>query len=137
VRLASSRLAPALGLVPGKRLIVERSLRQVFHDDRLVTDERVAEYLAGVLVPGTFAALGSLGGSLAGRPPLVADTLARVKAPTLVIWGEDDRWIPLADADRFVAGIPGARKVVIPACGHVPQEERPAEVARLLLDFLG
>jgi len=137
VRLAGSRLAPALALVPGKRLIVAHSLRQVFHDDRLVTDERVAEYLAGVLVPGTFAALASLGASLAERPALVADALARVTAPTLVIWGADDRWIPLADADRFVAGIRGARKVVIPGCGHVPQEEKPAEVARLLLDFLG
>jgi pimeloyl-ACP methyl ester carboxylesterase len=35
-----------------------------------------------------------------------------------------------------VAAIPGARKVVIPACGHVPQEEKPEEVARLLLEFL-
>jgi hypothetical protein len=35
-----------------------------------------------------------------------------------------------------VAAIPGARKVVIPACGHVPQEENPREVSRLLLDFL-
>jgi pimeloyl-ACP methyl ester carboxylesterase len=35
-----------------------------------------------------------------------------------------------------VAAIRGARKVVIPACGHVPQEEKPAEVARLLLEFL-
>jgi pimeloyl-ACP methyl ester carboxylesterase len=35
-----------------------------------------------------------------------------------------------------VAAIPGARKVVIPACGHVPQEEKPQEVSRLLLDFL-
>jgi pimeloyl-ACP methyl ester carboxylesterase len=35
-----------------------------------------------------------------------------------------------------VAAIPGARKVVIPACGHVPQEEKPEEVARLLLELL-
>jgi pimeloyl-ACP methyl ester carboxylesterase len=35
-----------------------------------------------------------------------------------------------------VAAIPGARKVIIAACGHVPQEENPEEVARLLLEFL-
>ena len=62
--------------------------------------------------------------------------LPRIQAPTLVLWGDDDRWIPIAHADRFVAAIPGARKVVIPACGHVPQEEKPEEVARLLLEFL-
>ena len=66
----------------------------------------------------------------------MAAALPAISAPTLVIWGDDDRWIPLAHADRFVAAIAGARKVVIPACGHVPQEEKPAEVARLLLEFL-
>jgi pimeloyl-ACP methyl ester carboxylesterase len=137
VRLATSWAAPVLGLLPGKRLIVERSLRQVFHDDALVTEERVSEYLASVQRPGTFAALRSLGASLGERPSRVAEALPAITAPTLVVWGDDDRWIPLAHADRFVAAIAGARKVVIPACGHVPQEEKPAEVARVLLEFLG
>jgi pimeloyl-ACP methyl ester carboxylesterase len=38
-------------------------------------------------------------------------------------------------ADRFVAAIPGARKVVFDACGHLPQEERPADVLRWLQEF--
>jgi pimeloyl-ACP methyl ester carboxylesterase len=101
-----------------------------------VTRERVAEYLAPLASPGTFAALRSLGSSLEGRASQVEDALGRIAAPTLVVWGADDRWIPPAHADRFVSAIPGARKVVIPACGHVPQEERPAEVGRLLLEFL-
>jgi pimeloyl-ACP methyl ester carboxylesterase len=136
VRLMTSWAAPLLGLLPGKRLVVEQSLRQVFHDDALVTEERVSEYLAPAQRAGTFAAMRSLGASLDAAHSRVAETLAAIQAPTLVIWGDDDRWIPLADADRFVAAIPGARKVVIPACGHVPQEEKPAEVVRLLLEFL-
>jgi 4,5:9,10-diseco-3-hydroxy-5,9,17-trioxoandrosta-1(10),2-diene-4-oate hydrolase len=136
VRVATSWVAPLLGLLPGKRLIVERSLLEVFHDDALVTDERVAEYLAPAQRPGTALGLRSLGASLDASPSRVAETLAAIQAETLVIWGDDDRWIPLADADRFVAGIKGARKVVVPACGHMPQEEKPLEVARLLLEFL-
>ena len=66
----------------------------------------------------------------------MAEVLGDITAPTLVVWGDDDRWIPLAHADRFVEGIAGARKLVIPACGHMPQEEKPAEVARLVLEFL-
>ena len=62
--------------------------------------------------------------------------LRQVRAPTLVIWGADDTWIPVRDADKFVRDIPGARKVVIPECGHVPQEEKPHEVAALIADFL-
>ncbi len=138
VRVTTSWAAPVLGLLPGKRLIVERSLREVFHDDALVTTERVSEYLAPV------AAAGQLRGDALARA-LARRRLARawprrsaaVQAPTLVIWGDDDRWIPLADADRFVAAHRGARaRRCIPACGHMPQEEKPAEVARLLLEFL-
>jgi pimeloyl-ACP methyl ester carboxylesterase len=44
--------------------------------------------------------------------------------------------VPVAQADSFVAAIPGSRKVVIEGCGHLPQEERPAEVAALLDEFL-
>ena len=136
IRLATSWAAPALTLLPGKRLIVERSLRQVFHDDRLVTEERVAEYLAPALRPGTFVALRSLGASLDSHPDAVTRVLPSIRAPTLVIWGDDDRWIPPADAERFAAAIPGARAVVVAACGHVPEEEKPAEVVRLVLELL-
>jgi pimeloyl-ACP methyl ester carboxylesterase len=136
VRLTTSSLAPLVGLLPGKRLVVEASLRQVFHDPARVTPERLSEYLAAGERPGTLRAMRSLGTSLVDRPSVVAESLARIGARTLVVWGDDDRWIPLADADRFVAAIPGSRKVVILACGHVPQEERPDEVARLLVSFL-
>jgi pimeloyl-ACP methyl ester carboxylesterase len=136
VRLASSWAAPVLQLLPGKRLFVEAALRQVFHDDSLVTRERVAEYLAPAQRAGSFVALRSLGRSLGASTAEFEDALAAVRAPTLVVWGDDDRWIPSPDADRFVAAIPGARKVLIPACGHVPQEEKPAEVAQLIAEFL-
>jgi len=136
VRFAMSPAGSLLARLPGKRLVVEASLRQVFHDDSRVTPERVSEYLAAAARPGTFPALRSLGASPRDRATLVAEALPRIQAPTLVLWGDDDRWIPIAHADRFVAVIPGARKVVIPSCGHVPQEEKPEEVSRLLLDFL-
>ena len=66
-----------------------------------------------------------------GLPALVSE----VRVPTLIVWGRNDRWVPLADADRFAAAIPGSRKVVLEECGHVPQEERPAEIVHLLEEF--
>ena len=125
-----------LARLPGKRLVVETALRQVFHDPRLVTAERVAEYLQGARREGTFVSIRSLGASLRDRATLVQDVLPRVVAPTLVVWGADDRWIPPAHADRFVAAVAGARKAVIPDCGHVPQEERPEELLALVRTFL-
>ena len=43
--------------------------------------------------------------------------------PTLVIWGDRDALIPVSDAQRFVADIPGARVHVYEGLGNVPMEE--------------
>jgi len=121
-------------LLPLARPSTMLGLRQVFHDDRLVTRERVDEYLAPMVRPGTAAALRSL---LISRDGLdVPAQVARIRQPTLVIWGRDDRWIDVSHAARFVAAIPGARAEVLESCGHMPQEERPADVVRLTLGFL-
>jgi pimeloyl-ACP methyl ester carboxylesterase len=137
VRWTMGPAGSILARLPGKRLVVERALHEVFHDPRLVTPGRVAEYLQLASRPGSFASIRSLGESLRDRGSVVQDALPRVKAPTLVIWGAEDRWIPIAHADRFAAGIAGARKLVIDDCGHVPQEEKPEVVVKLLREFLG
>jgi pimeloyl-ACP methyl ester carboxylesterase len=132
VRLAMSPIGSLIRPLPLKRLAVEWSLREVFHDDAHVTDERVAEYMDGLQRPGALASIASLGRSLGERDRVVQESLPRIQAPTLVVWGREDRWIPVAHADRFVEAIPGARKVVLDACGHMPQAEKPEEVGRLL-----
>jgi pimeloyl-ACP methyl ester carboxylesterase len=53
-----------------------------------------------------------------------------------VIWGREDRWIPVEDAQRFATALPDVRAVVLERCGHVPQEECPTDVVRLMVDFL-
>jgi len=127
-------LARLLEALPVRRAVVTLALRQVFFDDRLVTADRIDEYVAPLLRPGAVAAGQAL---LAGSDDMgFPGVVAQVRAPTLVIWGREDRWVPVGDADRFLADIPGARKFVIEGCGHLPQEERPAEVLKLLEDFL-
>ena len=136
VRLATSALGALIARLPFKRLAVERSLREVFQDDAHVTDERVAEYMHGLQVPGAFASIRSLRLSLEERDTIVRERLPRIQAPTLVIWGREDRWIPVAHADLFVEAIPGARKVVLEECGHMPQVEMAVAVGKLLREFL-
>lgn len=120
-------------MLPVKRLLVTAALRQVFHDDAHVTKEKIEEYLAPLTRPGALAAFSTLLGrqDVFGLPALVSE----VRVPTLVVWGRHDTWIPLADADLFVSAIPGSRKVVLEECGHVPEEERPAEVVHLVQEF--
>jgi pimeloyl-ACP methyl ester carboxylesterase len=127
-------VARLLEALPVRRALVTLALHQVFHDDRLVTPDRVDEYVAPLLRPGAVRAAQALlaSGDDLGLPGVIA----RVRTPTLVLWGREDRWIPVEQADRFLAAIPGSRKVVIDGCGHMPQEERPAEVAALVEAFL-
>lgn len=137
LRVTASFLGPLLGRLPIRRYLVRRSLRQVFHDDRLVTDERVEEYVAPVLRAGATASMRSVLRSAASG--IFADfprVIAGVRVPTLVVWGRQDAWIPVEHAERFAAAIPGCRVVILEGCGHLPQEERPAETLRLIREFL-
>jgi non-heme chloroperoxidase len=62
--------------------------------------------------------------------------LWRIAAPTLLIWGEWDRWLPREEEDHLGVIIPGARLVVCPATGHSPNWERPERVAADLDAFM-
>jgi pimeloyl-ACP methyl ester carboxylesterase len=62
--------------------------------------------------------------------------LWRIRAPTLVVWGADDRLVPLAYGEAWARGIPGARLVTIERSGHLPPLEQPERFAETALDFL-
>jgi haloalkane dehalogenase len=62
--------------------------------------------------------------------------LAALDAPTLILWGETDRFAPLAGARRFEREIPRARLVVIEGAGHFVYDEQPERCAREVRDFL-
>jgi pimeloyl-ACP methyl ester carboxylesterase len=70
-----------------------------------------------------------------GYSPKLARRLQRVTAPTLVLWGEDDRLIPIAHGEAYRDAIAGARLEIVPNCGHVPIVECVSETARLISDF--
>jgi pimeloyl-ACP methyl ester carboxylesterase len=63
--------------------------------------------------------------------------LHRVRAPTLIIWGQADRVLPLAYAAEWQRRIPGSRLVTRQDAGHLPHVESPAGVAELTNAFLG
>ncbi|MEU7818769.1 alpha/beta hydrolase [Pseudonocardia sp. NPDC049154] len=66
----------------------------------------------------------------------VVAALGEVAVPTLVLWGEHDRWLPADAADRLTAAIPGSRRVVVPEAGHFLPEDDPATTAAELGRFL-
>lgn len=70
-----------------------------------------------------------------GRPDS-RPTMAWIKCPTLVLTSDTDNTVPNALSDEMAAGIPGAKLVVLPNCGHLPQLELPQATADALVEWL-
>jgi pimeloyl-ACP methyl ester carboxylesterase len=65
------------------------------------------------------------------------DRYPRIDIPVIVIWGEDDTWVPVERGRELASRIPGAELRVIPDAGHLVHEDQPAELTAALLEFLG
>jgi pimeloyl-ACP methyl ester carboxylesterase len=63
--------------------------------------------------------------------------LSAIRCPTLVLVGEDDTLTPPDGAAEIAAGVPDARVVIVPRCGHLSTIEQPEAVTRALVEFLG
>lgn len=67
---------------------------------------------------------------------LSCDKLQKVKQPTLLVWGQHDKVVPLHIGERLVRDLPNARLEVVEDTGHLPMEEKPQDVMNRLLPFL-
>lgn len=70
------------------------------------------------------------------RNLLRPDRLARIQAPTLVVWGHENPFGDVPEAKKMAADIPGAQLQLYPECGHWPQHEQAALYNPLSLEFL-
>ncbi len=69
--------------------------------------------------------------------PKLLDRLHRIIAPTLIVWGAEDRLLPVAYAWRWAGLLPTARVEILEATGHLPLVEQPAAFLDVVDDFLG
>lgn len=67
----------------------------------------------------------------------LTDRLHLIKAPSLLIWGENDTATPLSDAQKMEKLIPDAGLVSFPGCGHYSFLDNPIQFAAVLRSFLG
>lgn len=68
--------------------------------------------------------------------PAPEDDLARIEAPTLILWGGEDGMVPVEHAARFEAAIPDAELIVYDDLGHILHEEAPARTLEDVRAFL-
>jgi pimeloyl-ACP methyl ester carboxylesterase len=107
--------------------------RILFYDKSLVTEKMVDDQLE-MRLRSAFTITKMQEAGERGR--LTEQEVRSVKAPTLVVWGKYDELADPAGADRLERTIPGAQKVIIDNCGHMPQLERADEFNRIVRDFL-
>jgi pimeloyl-ACP methyl ester carboxylesterase len=62
--------------------------------------------------------------------------LGGVKAPALVVWGDDDKIVPRSAGELYAAALPQARFEIVRAAGHFAEMEQPEVVARLVSGFI-
>jgi len=115
--------------------IIRAATRDVYGDARRVPESTFRRYVDFFYAAGSREAVGRMVPRL-DFDALDTERLRGVQAPTLVLWGERDRWIPPAHAAAFAARLPVVSLHRYAGLGHVPMEEDPQRVAADLLPFL-
>ena len=135
--LARIARAPLLGrMLAGLRgrSGVAAALRSAYADPRRITGADIDQYYAPVAEPDFGRALAGVARqfdftALAGR-------LDSIRIPTLVVWGADDRWIPVTIGQGMALRLPRVAFVLVPDAGHDVPDEAPAALDRSLIAFL-
>jgi pimeloyl-ACP methyl ester carboxylesterase len=122
---------------------MEASLRQIGSPESLATvlanaygtmppDEAIQGYYEPLTVPGTISAVVRFSsGALQEIGPL-----DQIVAPTLIVWGNEDTWVPIGTGYRAAQRIPNVIMVVVPGAAHIPMETDPEPVRRAIKLFL-
>lgn len=105
------------------RGLLKSNLAVAYARPQALSETTVTRYRDLMLAPGVRAALLARMGQTILRDP--APILARIQAPTLLLWGEKDGMIPISNAADYLHDLPHATLVRLPNLGHVPFEEDP------------
>jgi pimeloyl-ACP methyl ester carboxylesterase len=120
------------------RFLVEQNVRQVYGDPKAITKEVVDRYYDLMMraqnryaMVATFRSIKRM-----STDKDISTHVRKVRAPTLLMWGQQDRWVPPRLIAQWQHDIPHLELKVYPTAGHVPMEELPYETARDARAFL-
>lgn len=117
------------------RAMLKANLAAAYADAARLSEDTVDRYRDLMLAPGVRAAILTRMGQTVLRDPV--PVLAGIKAPTLLLWGEEDAMIPISNANDYLRAMPDAKLVRLPGLGHVPFEEDAAGSLGAVERFLG
>lgn len=112
---------------------IKKNMKEVYFDDSKVDEEIVTRYHDMALREGNRIAFRDRAHVV---NPDRTDDLAKIMSPTLIIWGEEDEWIPVSSAYVFQEKIQEAELAIMEDMGHLPMEEDPETSAAIAREFL-
>jgi pimeloyl-ACP methyl ester carboxylesterase len=117
--------------------IVAMGVKDVYGDQERITKANMDRYIHLSLRPGAKQAyantIAMLDEKNSKQQPL---NFATITAPTLLMWGEKDIWVPPELSALWLANISGSTLITYPDAGHVPMEEIPEKTLQDALDFI-
>ena len=109
------------------RSMVESSIKNVYFDPKKVSNELIDRYFELTLREGNRRAfkerMASSKNTISKNN--TSQLIKTIKVPTLVLWGDHDKLIPVASAYKFHEDLPNDTLVILKNLGHVPMEEDP------------
>lgn len=134
-RIAQTPVLNKLALLITPRSLFDKSLHDTVSNQAIVTEAMIDRYWELNRYPGNREATLQRFAAYRTRE---RDTgrLGEIRVPTLILWGAEDKLIPVAGADWFAARIPGSVRIIYPGIGHIPMEEAPDRSAADLDAFL-
>ncbi len=116
------------------RSIIKASVETVYSDKEKITEALVDRYYELSLRSGNRQAfIDRMSFPIDDRK---YQRIHEIQQPTLILWGENDLLIPVANANRFSQDLPNDTLVILSNAGHVPMEENPEESLKALVAFL-
>jgi len=141
LRMLSIPLLGRLLIGKGSKEDLHRALSSSFYDPKFLTDDWIEEAYRISKLPGVkhpFLSVIRNGinlGGIKGRYVL-ANRLHELSMPVLIVWGKEDRIIPVKYAYAAYYRIRNARMIIFGRCGHAPQIERYTQFNEAVLEFL-
>lgn len=114
---------------------LENNLRLVVYNQSIIDEEMAEGYLAPFLKDDIFSALAKLIRDREGD--LTADIINKIQVPCLLLWGEQDKIVPLQTGKQLQKDLNNSKLIVLKETGHLLPEERPEEVYEYIREFIG
>jgi len=126
---------PPVEFYPAEVAGMEKLLAHVLHSDFAHSRSFAEQALGKLKASGEMLTAERVFNGLFVSPRL-EDLMPRIAAPTLVMWGAEDKLFPPAIADLVQGGVVGASKVLIPQASHFPQIDNPSAFNAAVVAFL-